>query len=271
MEMVGMDEESSGRRLVITGELIGKGRAGNGCFEENGSVFSKFVGLAESKGDIHFVTPLSGVYNPKRGDGVVGKVVEIIAQKWFVDINSPYEAVLTLGEATEEFIDLAKSDLTKYFDYNDLIFAEILSVNKQRQIMLSMRSRKARKLRGGRLISVTSSKVPRIIGKGGSMVEMIKQLTGTQIVVGQNGIVWVKGENEDLAAEAILKIEERAHTHGLTEHIKRLLEERSGRKYEAKPAGEFQFRREEEERESGEFQFKRPEDEGSFSSQGNNY
>ncbi len=260
-----MDEES-GRKLVITGEQVGKGRAGHGCYEENGNVYSKFVGLAESKGDMHFVIPLSGVYNPKRGDGVIGKVVEIIAQKWFVDINSPYEAVLTLGEATEEFIDLAKSDLTKYFDYNDLIFAEILSVNKQRQIMLSMRSRKARKLRGGRLISVTSSKVPRIIGKGGSMVEMIKQLSGTQIVVGQNGIVWVKGENEDLAAEAVLMIEERAHLHGLTEFMKRFLEEKTGRKYEAKPAGEFQFRREEggEEGGNGEFQFRRPDEEGGF-------
>lgn len=256
-----MNEELSGaRRLVITGEQIGKGRAGSGAYEENGNVYSKFVGLAESKGDIHFVIPLSGVYNPKRGDGVVGRIVEIIAQKWFVDINSPYEAVLTLSEATEEFIDLTKTDLSKYFDYNDLIFAEILSVNKQKQIQLTMRSRKCRKLRGGRLIKVTPSKVPRIIGRGGSMVEMIKQLTGTQIVVGQNGIVWMKGENEDLAAEAVLQIEERAHIKGLTDYIKKFLEERSGRKYvPAPPGGEFQFRR--PEAEEGEFKFERPQEE----------
>jgi len=254
-----MDEES-GRKLVITGEQIGNGRAGHGTYEQNGKVYSKFVGMSESKGDMHFVTPLSGAYNPKRGDGVIGRIVEIIAQKWFVDINSPYEAVLTLSEGVEEFVDLTKSDLTKFYDYNDLIFTEILSVNRQRQIQLSMRSRKSRKLRGGRLIRVTSSKVPRIIGKGGSMVEMIKQLTGTQIVVGQNGIVWVKGENEDLAAEAILQIEERAHTPGLTEYMKRLLEEKSGRKFEPKAAssGEFQFRREDEEKNgnSDEFQFR---------------
>ena len=252
-----MDEES-GRKLVIVGEQIGKGRAGHGTYEQNGDVYSKFVGLAESKGDMHFVIPLSGVYNPKRGDGVIGRIVEIIAQKWFADINSPYEAVLTLSEGVEEFIDLTKSDLTKFYDYNDLIFAEILSVNRQRQIQLSMRSRKSRKLRGGRLISITSSKVPRIIGKGGSMVEMIKQLTGTQIVVGQNGIVWVKGENEDLAAEAVMQIEERAHMPGLTEHMKQLLEERSGRKFEPKAASssEFQFRRDEEEKSDGEFQFR---------------
>lgn len=73
---------------------------------------------------------------------------------------------------------------------------------------------------------VTPAKVPRIIGRQGSMVEMIKELTGTQIVVGQNGIVWVKGDNEDIAAEAVLKIEEKSHITGLTDYIKVMLEKR---------------------------------------------
>jgi len=214
------------RKLVITGELLGKGKAGHGAYEENGSVFSKYIGLAEQRGDIFIVIPLGGVYNPKRGDGVIGKIEEIIASKWFIDINSPYEAVLTLSEGVEEFVDLTKADLSKYFDYGDLIFAEIVSVNRQKQILLTMRSRKCRKLRGGRLIKVTPAKVPRIIGKAGSMVEMIKQTTGTQIVVGQNGIVWVRGDNEDIAAEAVLIIEEKSHLHGLTDHMKNMLEER---------------------------------------------
>ena len=58
------------------------------------------------------------------------------------------------------------------------------------------------------------------------MVEMIKELTGTQIVVGQNGIVWVKGENESIAAEAILLIEQRSHIQGLTDQIKEILEKK---------------------------------------------
>ena len=58
------------------------------------------------------------------------------------------------------------------------------------------------------------------------MVEMIKELTGTQIVVGQNGIVWVKGENESIAAEAILLIEQKSHVQGLTDQIKEILEKK---------------------------------------------
>ncbi|MBI5072376.1 RNA-binding protein, partial [Candidatus Woesearchaeota archaeon] len=207
-------EEQSHRKFVIPGELLGEGRAGHGTYYEGGKVYSKFIGLAEEKNGVHFVIQLGGVYSPKKGDGVIGKIEEIIFSKWIVDINSPYEAVMTLSDAVEDFIDLTKTELSKYFDYGDIIFAEISTVSKTKQINLSMKSHKCRKLRGGRLIKVTPTKVPRIIGKGGSMVEMVKQLTGTQIVVGQNGIVWVKGDNEDLATEAVLLIEEKSHVKG---------------------------------------------------------
>ncbi|MFH1630742.1 MAG: exosome complex RNA-binding protein Rrp4 [Candidatus Aenigmatarchaeota archaeon] len=231
------------RKLVITGDLLGKGKAGHGAYEENGNVYSKYVGLAENRGDFYIVIPLGGVYNPKRGDGVIGKIEEIIASKWIININSPYEAVLTLSEGVEEFIDLTKTDLGKYYNYDDLIFAEIASVNRQKQIMLTMRSRKCRKLRGGRLLKVTSAKVPRMIGKAGSMVEMVKQITGTQIVVGQNGIVWIRGDNEDIAVEALLVIEDRSHLHGLTNYVKNLLEDRM--KDRPKPEPRPDYRRSE--------------------------
>lgn len=224
-----MSEE---RKLVIPGDFLGEGHAGHGAYEENNKVFSRVVGLAEEKNELFFVIPLSGIYNPKRGDGVVARVQDIIVSKWLVDINSPYEAVLPLSEATEEFIDFTKTDLTKYFNYGDLIFAEITSVTKTKNIQLSMKNRKCRKLRGGRVIKVTPAKVPRIIGRQGSMVEMIKDITQTQIVVGQNGIVWVKGDNEDIAIEAILEIERKSHVSGLTDQIKAMLEQKMSRKGE---------------------------------------
>lgn len=218
------------RKLVIPGDFLGEGRAGHGTYEENGKVFSRHIGLAEDKAGLFFVIPLSGIYNPKRGDGVIGQIKGIIVSKWFVDINSPYEAVLPLSEATEDFIDLTKTDLTKYFDYGDLIFAEIMNVSKTKDVQLSMRDRKCRKLRSGRLIKVTPAKVPRIIGKGGSMVEMIKEMTKTQIVVGQNGLVWVKGDNEGIALEAVREIELKSHVHGLTDKIKAMLESKMAQK-----------------------------------------
>ena len=87
-----------------------------------------------------------------------------------------------------------------------------------------MKQRGARKLIGGRIIKVTPSKVPRIIGKGGSMVEMIKKKTDTQIVVGQNGVIWIKGRRREKAIEAIIEIEKYSHVEGLTNYIAEFLE-----------------------------------------------
>ncbi len=216
------------RKLVLPGDLIGNGRPGHGTYEENGGIYAKVIGLLEQRDELVFVIPLGGIYNPKRGDGVIGRIDEISFSKWIVDINSPYQAVLPLNEAVDEFVDLTKSDLTRYFDYNDIIFAEISTVTKTKSVQLSMMDRKCRKLRGGRMIKVTPSKVPRIIGRAGSMVEMIKDITGTQIVVGQNGLVWVKGDNEDIAIEAVLEIEQKSHVHGLTDQIKAMLSEKMG-------------------------------------------
>jgi exosome complex component RRP4 len=83
-----------------------------------------------------------------------------------------------------------------------------------------------RKLIGGRIISVNPYKVPRIIGKMGSMVNLIKDHTKCIITVGQNGLIWINGEpkNELIAVNTIRKIEREAHTSGLTDKIKEYLE-----------------------------------------------
>lgn len=214
------------RQLVIPGDELGIGLAGHGSYEEDGKVFAKVVGLHDKKDDMHFVIPLQGVYNPKRGDGVIAQVIDIAISRWIMDINAPYEASMSLSDAVEEFVDLTKTDLTRYYTYGDLVFAEVSSVSKSKSINLSMRDRKCRKLRGGRIIKVTPSKVPRIIGRSGSMVEMIKNKTDSQIVVGQNGIVWVKGGLQELAAEAVIEIEEKAQMEGLTDIISEMLDRR---------------------------------------------
>ncbi len=214
------------RKVVIPGDELGEGRAGHGTYELGGKIFSKVVGLHDHRDEMHFVIPLKGVYNPKRGDGIIAQVFEIAISRWIMDINSPYDASMSLSDAVEEFVDLTKSDLTRYYDYGDLVFAEVSSVSNSKSINLSMRDRKCRKLRGGRIVKVTPSKVPRIIGRNGSMVESIKNRTDSQIVVGQNGIVWIKGGLEELAIEAIMEIEAKAQMDGLTDAIAIMLDKR---------------------------------------------
>lgn len=220
------EERAKQRKLVLPGDELGYGIAGNGTYIEHGKIVSKVIGLAERRNDHYFVIPLNGVYSPRRGDGIIGIIKEVGFSKWVVDINSPYLAVLPLSEGVNEFVDLTKTDLTRYYDFNDVIFAKVQTVTKSRLVVLTMKDRRCRKLFGGRIIKITPTKVPRVIGKGGSMVELIKRKTRCQIVVGQNGLVWIKGEFRHLAAEAIKKVEEYAHIVGLTNKIEEFLDKK---------------------------------------------
>ena len=81
------------------------------------------------------------------------------------------------------------------------------------------------KFKGGIIVDIAPTKVPRLIGKKGSMINMIKDKTNCKIVVGQNGLVWVKGDEdmEQLTKNIIHLIEAEAHTSGLTNKIKNKL------------------------------------------------
>ena len=105
---------------------------------------------------------------------------------------------------------------------------KISQVTSQNLVDLSGKGRGLTKVKGGRIIKVNTHKVPRIIGKKGSMVSMVKQATGCKIIVGQNGLVWISGEPEmELEAlNTIHKIEKESHTRGLTETIKTYLEKK---------------------------------------------
>lgn len=215
------------RELVIPGQVLAKGLdflPSSGCFRKNEEIKSKFLGLVRLKDRYIGIVPLAGVYTPKPGDGVIGFVKNIQTTLWVVDINSPYDSIMILGEAVNEYIDLNKTDISMFYDIGDIIYAKVLNVSKSKSVHLTMNDYRARKLIGGKIIKITPSKVPRLIGKEGSMIELIKGKTKCQIIVGQNGIVWIKGENELLATKAIEMIENESHTVGLTDRISKSLE-----------------------------------------------
>ncbi|WP_010479150.1 exosome complex RNA-binding protein Rrp4 [Thermococcus zilligii] len=218
------------RELVVPGTLLAQGafQAGKGTFREGNRVYSTVVGLVEIRGDTIKVIPLEGPYIPEVGDNVLGKIVDVKFSSWTVDIGAPYQATLRAQDAVEEKIDLLKTDLRKIFDIGDIIYAKVKAFDEVNQIDLTTKGMpfNGGPLRGGQLVTITSSKVPRVIGKGGSMINMIKKLTGTRIIVGQNGWVWVSGTNrelEELAVEAILKVNRESHTSGLTDRVKEFL------------------------------------------------
>jgi len=221
------DDNNDGkvREITIPGELIGSEKTfkgGYGTYTEDGKVFSKFVGILRKKNDYVSVIPLSGVYIPQINDDVIGIITDVQKFGWNVDINSPWEGFLSLSEGVDEYVDLKKVRMTKYFDLGDIIYTQVVS-SRGGDVQLSMESPISRKLKGGTIVKITPNKVPRLIGKKGSMVNMIKDKTGTNIRIGQNGLVWVSGEDISKAVKAIKMVEEKSHVYGLTEEISKFL------------------------------------------------
>ncbi len=224
------DSKESAREIVVPGELLaisGK-RAGPGTYSEGGKIFASQLGIKSVRPDMISVVPLSGQYMPMRGDLVVGKIVDVSASNWLVDINSPYPAPLHVNEVPwrVEF-----GETRRFMGVGDVVMLKVVGHDEQMRVQVSMQDHGLRKLTGGMVIEVSPSKVPRVIGKNGSMIQMLKNSTGCRIYVGQNGRIWIDGELDSivLAVQAIRMIEEEAHAQGLTEKIKQLLEKSSGR------------------------------------------
>jgi len=215
------------RNIVIVGEFIDerKGRKiSNTVYEEDGKVYSKVIGIPKIDENEINVIPLNFSYIPKVGDKIIGIIKEVETSGWIVDINSPYLAFLPLGEAVTTFVDILRTDLTKFYNVEDIIYCKVIKVSEDKVINVSMKDEECKKLEDGTIIPITPTKVARVIGKGGSMINLIKEKTKSEIIVGQNGYIYVKGGNIEKVLEAILLIERESQVYGLTDKVKALLE-----------------------------------------------
>jgi len=194
-------------KIVMPGELLlDRPERISYAFVDNGKTYSTVVGLYhEGK-----LVPLEGPYEPLPEDYIVGIVNEVKFSGYSVDINAPFPAYLSSREIRERYA------------MSDTILAKIALVDEVRSIELV----DAKKLPAGRLVKVSSVKIPRIIGKKNSMIDMIKAATTCDIFAGRNGYVWITGSgNATLAEKAIRMIEAQAHTKGLTDRVSVYLKE----------------------------------------------
>lgn len=222
--------------IVVPGEKLATGMSflpGSGAYRDSEHIVASRLGMVSVEGKVIKLIALSGKYLPKIKDKIVCKVIDVLMTGWRMELNSPYSAVMTLKDATSEFIARG-ADLRQYYDLGDYVVCQVVNVTSQKLVDVSMRGPGLQKLRGGRVIEVSPQKVPRIIGKDGSMVAMIKQATGCEIVVGQNGWIWLSGEPEGevVAQNSIRKIEEEAHLGGLTDKMAKWLSDQTGKKVE---------------------------------------
>jgi len=211
------------RQIIIPGEKIvdsGDFLPGEGTEKRGDGIYALIFGLAETSDKLVKVIPLSGVYSPRRGNVVIGKVQEITFNGWIMDINASETAFLSLMEVPRY---VNKDALDEVMDIGDMAVVKVWNINK-RGIDVSLKSRGLGKIEEGIIIEVNPHKVPRIIGKEGSMIKLIKDNTGCNITVGQNGLIWITGdkvEDELFAKKAILHVAEKSFIQGLTEEMEK--------------------------------------------------
>jgi exosome complex component RRP4 len=218
-------QEKLDKAIVVPGDLLSEdaNKAAEGTYVENGKVYSLIYGLADEREKVR-VIPLSGKYLPAIGDVVIGMVSDISFSNWKVDINSPYEALMHISEYPRR---IESSEMSKIMGVGDLAIFKVVDVDPSMKIELAPREGQLRVLRSGRVAEVSYTKVPRVIGRAGSMISLLKSKLDVNIFVGKNGRIWINGktEDEDLAVNVIKRIEREAHTSGLTDRITKLLEE----------------------------------------------
>ena len=221
--------ENTKRRYVIPGDVITTGpfRPEQNAVLDGDKIVATAVGISEVYDDGVRVIPLAGKYLPKINDLVVGKVVSHTSMSWELDINSAYVGVLpaqdVFGRDFSAFADQLASKLVR----GDLVAARIANSDRTRDPLVTIADRDLGKIDSGEMVSISPSKVPRLIGKKGSMIQAIEEATGVAVTIGQNGwVVLGTGEDPDgllKAKKAIRMVDEQAHLANLTEKVEKML------------------------------------------------
>ena len=216
------------KQLVSPGDLLAEGDyvSGDSTYKENEKIYACRLGLVDYDGKRVHVVALKAFYIPVPGDLVIGTVTETTPGGWVIDIKAPHPARLRAGDVVERSFKPETTDLPSIFDVGDLIIAKVTAYDRTRDPQLSVREPGLGKIMRGQLVEVTPTKIPRIIGRQGSMVSMIKKETGCQLTIGQNGLVLISGrspEEERIAVLALRKIEKESHTSGLTDKVTEMI------------------------------------------------
>ncbi len=221
--------ENTKRKYVVPGDVITSGpyRPEQNVILDGERIIATAVGTSEIYDDTVRVISLTGKYIPKINDLVVAKVLSHSSLSWELDINSSYVGFLPAADVFGRDFSAHADELNSKLKKGDLVVARIANSDRSRDPLLTISDRELGKIESGELVKISPSKVPRLIGKRGTMIQTIEMATGAIITIGQNGWLVVSCENSDgllKAIKAIQMVEEQAHIANLTDKVKSMLE-----------------------------------------------
>jgi len=191
----------NGRKVILPGDKVTNGKVSMpGCFAEGDSTFAAVMGMMDEEG--RFI-PLEKRYRPAMDDVVVGMITDVRHAGYDVELNLPNVGFIP------------SRDMRTKLELGDFVVCKIREVTEVGDVDLS----DVRRLPKGKVVAFPPAKVPRLIGKKLSMINMIKESVG-DLLVGNNGYIWIS-ERADipLAIKAITMVDEGAHFSGLTDRV----------------------------------------------------
>ena len=224
-----MKKLDSKKRHVLPGDFITTSplRLQDNVVLDGKRIISTTIGLSDVSTDNVRVISLTGIYMPKIDDLVIGRIESIFGSSWFADINSCYQGMLLGQDVFGRGSYPTTGEMKNRLDKGDIIFAKIANFDRQREPLISIADKNLGKIDSGELIKISPSKIPRLIGKQGSMIQTIEGSTNASITVGQNGLIVVSCDETNgllKALTAIRMIDEQAHIINLTDKVKKMLE-----------------------------------------------
>lgn len=221
------------KTVVLPGEEIslGASTAGSGTFTEGGRVFASLLGLKVEYRGVVSVVPLSGVYNPRQGDTIIGHVIDTGPSNWTLDVRTSQPCSLHVNDVPWK-VDFG--DTARYIAVGESVMCRVLKIDELKRVFITLSGPGLRKLEGGQVIEVPHTKVSRIVGKRGQTLDKLKKWTNCRIFAGANGRVWIDGDLADMkvAVEAVRLIEREADSPSLTATVDAFLKEHG---HEPKP------------------------------------
>ncbi|KAF5018547.1 hypothetical protein F66182_9481 [Fusarium sp. NRRL 66182] len=217
------DSDSEGGADVIGDKILTPGSVitsnpqwmrGHGTYvlPNSSSITSSLAGTLTKTNKLLSVRPLRARYTPEIGDLVVGRIVEVQAKRWRVDVAASQLAILQIsainlpGGILRKRTETDELQIRSFFAEGDLVVAEVQQLHQDGAASLHTRSLKYGKLRNGVFVAVTGT------GGGGGVVRAKRQVWTmdvanaggkVDVLLGVNGYIWISKHIEsDTAAEA---------------------------------------------------------------------
>ncbi|KAI1104744.1 hypothetical protein F4804DRAFT_306205 [Jackrogersella minutella] len=207
--------------IVTPGEIItedSQWMRGHGTYTTTDppAIKSSVAGTLSKTNKLLSVRPLRARYTPEIGDLVVGRIVEVQAKRWRVDVGAsllaqlPLSAVNLPGGIQRRRTETDELQIRTFFSEGDLLVAEVQQLYGDGGAVLHTRSLRFGKLRNGVFVAVTGT------GGGGGVVRAKRQTfvlditragagddDRIDIVLGVNGYIWISKhvDGEGPAAE----------------------------------------------------------------------